>query len=59
MSFYMASIEFKARDDQHAKAIMKALRETLIDKATYTENDKFSATTTVHGMHIGYYKSLD
>ncbi len=55
----MTSIEFKARDDDHAKEVMKALRETLIDKATYTEQDKFCAVTSVHGMHIGYYKCLD
>lgn len=59
MPFYMTSIEFKARDDDHAKEVMKALRETLLDKATYTEQDKFCAVTSVHGMHIGYYKCLE
>ena len=27
MPFYMTSIEFKARDDDHAKEVMKALRD--------------------------------
>lgn len=53
MPFYMTSIEFKARDDDHAKEVMKALRETLLDKTAPSENKRQLPS------HIGYYKCLE
>lgn len=58
MPFYLASVEFKAKDDAHAKMILKKLRELMITETTMTEQDKYCEVKTSH-VHIGYYKSLD
>lgn len=58
MPFYGAVVNFKARDDAHAKEIMGKLRELMITETTWAERDKYCKVVTNH-VHIDYYKSLE